>query len=372
MHVGLFTECYRPIVNGVVASIDALRDGLRSFGMRVTTIAPYMPGCANDADDVVRIPSLPLPTPTAYRLCVPYVGSAHRERVRDVDVAHAHSPFVTGWMAASFARRRAIPLIFTYHTRLDAYAHYAPFDRNATERAMIELTRRYANAASAVIVPTRAMEVRLREIGVRARIAVVPSAIDVDRFRAGRRSADVRARLGAHDDAPLALVVARLGAEKNVELAIDAVARVSGVTLAVVGDGPHRASLEAHARRSAARSRVRFAGALPPDALPDVYAAADVFVFPSTTETQGLVLVEALAAGLPVVAADSAASREVLGAAGRVVPADAAAVAAGIRDALPGHPDQSAVHLALLRYTVEVQARRTLELYQEVLAAHAA
>jgi 1,2-diacylglycerol 3-alpha-glucosyltransferase len=372
MRVGFFTECYKPIVNGVVASIDALHDGLRAHGVDVTTVAPRFPHFIDDARDIVRIPSLPLPTATAYRLCVPYLNADDRRRVRGIDLVHAHSPFVTGWMAISYARRHRIPLVFTYHTRLDAYAHYAPFDRATTERAMVTLTRRYANAADAVVVPTGAMEIRLRELGVRVPIAVVPSAIDVERFAGGRRSMLVRARLGARADEPLVLVVSRLGMEKNVELAIDALARLPDLRLAVVGEGPYREELEERARRAGVGERVRFTGALPRERLPEIYASVDAFVFPSTTDTQGLVLAEALAAGLPVVAADSAASRDVLGEGGRIVPADPDAIAAELADALRAGRDQSAVHLAFSRFTVELQTRRILELYREVLAARAA
>jgi glycosyltransferase involved in cell wall biosynthesis len=372
VRVGFFTECYKPIVNGVVASIDALRDGLCAHGVDVTTIAPHFPHFVDDALDVVRIPSLPLPTQTAYRLCVPYLNAVDRRRVRGIELVHAHSPFVTGWMAVSYARRHRIPLVFTYHTRLDAYAHYAPFDRATTERAMMELTRRYANAADAVVVPTLAMETRLRELGVRAPISVVPSAIDVERFAAGRRSALIRARLGADGDAPLALVVSRLAMEKNVELAIDALAHAPDLRLAIVGEGPHRAALEERARRLGVAGRVRFTGTLARERLPDVYASVDAFVFASTTDTQGLVLAEALAAGLPVVAAASDASRDVLAGAGRLVVADPAAMAAAISAASAEGRDQSAVHLAYSRFTVEMQTRRILELYREVLAARAA
>jgi 1,2-diacylglycerol 3-alpha-glucosyltransferase len=372
MRVGFFTECYQPIVNGIVASIDALREGLAARDVEVTTIAPRFPHFVDDVRDVVRVPSLPLPTPTAYRLCVPYLNSHDRARVRGIDLVHAHSPFVTGWMAHSYARKQRIPLVFTYHTRLDAYAHYAPFDRGATERAMIALTRRYANAADAVVVPTGAMELRLRELGVCVPIAIVPSGIDVARFAAGTRSAIVRARLGASGTEPLALVIGRLGREKNVELALDALTRVPELRLAIVGEGPHRVALEERARRLGIAERVVFAGALAREALPDVYASADVFVFPSTTETQGLVLAEALAAGLPVVAADSPASRDVLGDGARIVAPDPEMVASALRALVVTGRDQSAVHLAFSRFTVDLQARRILALYQEVLAARAA
>jgi len=372
VRAGFFTECYKPIVNGVVASIDALRDGLSARGVDVTIVAPRVPHFVDDAPGIVRIPSLPLPAATEYRLCVPYLSAVDRRRLRGIDIVHAHSPFVTGWMAASYARRHGIPLVFTYHTRLDAYAHYAPFDRTTAERAMMTLTRRYANAADAVVVPTPSMEARLRELGVRAPIAVVPSAIDVERFAGGVRSAPMRARLGAADEGPLALVVSRLALEKNVELAIDALVHAAGVRLAIVGEGPHRAALEERARRLGVAGRVRFTGTLARELLPDVYASADALVFPSTTETQGLVLAEALASGLPVVAAESAASRDVLGAAGRVVACSAAAIAAALADAISAGRDQSAVRLAYSRFTVERQTQRILELYLEVLAARAA
>jgi len=378
LHVGLFTECYRPIVNGIVASIDALRGGLRARGVDVTTVAPVFPHFADAGDDIVRIPSLPLPTPTDYRLCVPYFRAGDRARVRGLDVVHTHSPFVTGWMGANYARRRGLPLVFTYHTRLEAYAHYVPMiERRTLERAAETLTRAYANVADAVVVPTGAMLVRLRELGVTSRIAVVASSIDVAAFAAGRRSAAVRALLGppaSSDDAPLALVVSRLAREKNLEAAIAALARsrTPGLRLAIVGDGPHRAALEAFAAACGSADRVRFVGALPREALPDVYASADAFLFPSTTETQGLVVAEAQAAGLRVVAADTPAMRETVGEGGVVVPADPAAFAAALDAALAAGRDESAVHLAQSRFSVETQTRQILDLYREVLAAKAA
>jgi glycosyltransferase involved in cell wall biosynthesis len=327
LRVGLFTEVFHPIVNGVVASIDALRDGLRTDGVDVVTFAPRARAFADDIDDdVVRFPSLPLPTTTGYRLCIPYLHSRDRARMRSLDVVHAHSPFVSGWTAAAHARRARVPLIFTYHTQLEAYAHYAPFDARVTRATTIALTRAFANRADAVVAPTHAMRERLRELGVTSRIHVVRSAIDVARFANGVRSEAVRGLLGARDGDAVVVLVARAAREKNVELAIDAMAFVpSGVRLAIVGDGPHRAALEARARACGVSDRVRFAGALPPAAMPDVYAACDAFAFTSLTDTQGLVLAEAAAAGLPIVAADSAVARETAGAGADVVPAAPAA-----------------------------------------------
>jgi glycosyltransferase involved in cell wall biosynthesis len=333
----LFSECYRPIVNGVVASIDALRAGLDDAGVGVTIVAPHFPPACDDDRAIVRLPSFPLPAPTAYRLCVPHLSRAARRRLRGASVVHAHSPFVTGWTGANFARRRGLPLVFTYHTRIDEYAHYAPLDANVARAALIALTRAFANRADVTIVPTRAMEARLREIGVRAPITVVPSAIDVERFANGRRTAAARALLGARDGERLVLTVSRIAREKNLELAIDALAACApDVRLAIVGEGPVRAALEARAVERGVAGRVVFTGALDPSALPDLYASSDAFAFPSTTETQGLVLAEAMAAGLPVVAADVPVNREMMAGFGRLEPPDAARFAAALAAALAG------------------------------------
>jgi glycosyltransferase involved in cell wall biosynthesis len=364
--VAFFTECYSPIINGVVASIDALRSGLADAGTAVTIVAPHFPLERDDDDALVRLPSLPLPTSTGYRLCVPYVSRAARARIARAAIVHAHSPFVTGWLASNIARRSHVPLVFTYHTRIDEYAHYAPFEPRVARASMVALTRAFANRANAVIVPTAAMRARLRDIGVHVPIAIVPSSIDVARFAGARRTAAARAFLGARDDARVVLAVSRIAKEKHLDVAIDAIARVRDAVLAIVGDGPDRAALEARANALGIRDRVRFTGALDPAALPDLYAASDAFVFPSPTETQGLVLAEALAAGLPVVAVDVPVNREVLGGFGRLVAAGAQAVAHALSDAIEAPRDGAAAEFAARQFGRSRQAEAVLHVYKSI------
>jgi len=364
--VACFTECYRPINNGVVASIDELRAGLEAARVGVTIVAPHFPHERAGEAAVVRLPSLPLPTSSGYRLCVPYLSRAARERIGRAAIVHVHSPFVTGRLGASFARRSGVPLVFTYHTRLDEYAHYVPFEPRVARRAMTRLTRAFANRADAVIVPTAAMLQCLRDIGVRVPIAVVASSIDVARFSAGRRTAAARAMLGARGGERIALCVSRIAKEKQLELAIDALVHAPDIRLAVVGDGPQRALLEARAARLGVRDRVHFTGALDPAALPDLYASSDAFVFPSTTETQGLVLGEALLAGLPVVAVDGAVNREVLAGFGRLVPPDPRALADALAGAVVAPRDPAAAADARLRFGRERHSAAVLEVYRSV------
>ena len=366
IHLALFSECYRPIQNGIVASIDALAHVARGAGHDVTIVTPEMPGYRDAGERVLRLRSLPLPTRTGYRLTVPYLS----HRARAFSIVHAHSPFVTGWLALREARRARVPLVFTYHTQLEEYAHYVPFEARATRALAARLTRGYANAADVVIVPTHAMERRLRELGVRARVAVVPSGIDVALFAAGRRSDALRARFGVAPNQKMVLTVGRLGREKNVERALEAFARLADpeARFAIVGDGPHRLALEAFARRLGVERRTFFARELPRAALPDAYASADAFVFASRSETQGLVLAEALASGTPVLAVDTPQTREVLGAAGRIVADDAAALAAGLRAALAGFgPSRETLASAARRFDRALAGEAVLDIYAALL-----
>jgi 1,2-diacylglycerol 3-alpha-glucosyltransferase len=367
MRVGFFTEVYRPIINGVVASVDGLAGGLRALGHDVYCFAPHIPG-SDEGDGALRMPSLPLPTSTPYRLTVPLVSRRNRRGIiNHLDVLHAHSPFVTGWMSVRYARRLRVPLVYTYHTRLEEYVHYLPFDPKATRFAASTLTRSFANLADAVIVPTPAMRQRLAEIGVTAHIEVVPSGIDLEHFSSGRRRADLRQSLGTQPEEKLLLFVGRLGREKNVELLLDALTMTKvSARLVIAGDGPERDALEVRAKALKLGERVRFLGEVGRDELPDLYASVDAFVFPSVTETQGLVLVEAMAAGTAVIAADAPVVREVLGDAGGLVPLSAAAFAEAI-DALPGTPDgpkNAENRRAAARFGIEQQARHVASLYE--------
>jgi 1,2-diacylglycerol 3-alpha-glucosyltransferase len=366
LRVGLFTECYRPIQNGIVASVDALAAALRLRGHSAFIVTPEMPGYRDVCDGVVRLPSLPLPTRTAYRLTLPVLPRT----LGAPSIVHTHSPFVTGWLGVRAARRARVPLVFTYHTQLEAYAHYVPFEMHATRGAALRLTRAYANAADAVIVPTAAMERRLRALGVRARIEIVPSGIDVAQFALGRRTSAMRARLGAPNDTPLILSVGRLGREKNLELALEAFARLGDrrARFAIVGDGTHRATLERLAERLGIARQTVFAREFARESLPDAYASCDAFLFTSRSETQGLVLVEALAAGAPVVAVDTPQTREVLGEAASLAPGDAEALAAALRRVLAGARGDAAECAATARrFDGDALGSRVIALYRSLV-----
>jgi glycosyltransferase involved in cell wall biosynthesis len=209
---------------------------------------------------------------------------------------------------------------------------------------------------------------RLRDLGVTVRIEVVPSGIDVARFAGGRRDQRLRSRLGVAAGDRLVLYVGRLAKEKNVELALRALtlAGDESLKLIVAGDGPHRAELERIAHESGVWSATRFLGALARHELPDLYASADAFVMPSTTETQGLVMAEALAAGARVIAAEAPQNRDVLGDAGTIVPPTPEAFA-GAFAAIPeaGAPSPEARRKAE-SFSIDRQIDRMQALYESL------
>ncbi|MGA8574868.1 MAG: glycosyltransferase [Candidatus Cybelea sp.] len=371
LRLGFFTEIYLPVVNGVVASVEALAEGLRARGHQVYCFTPWMPGYAEADGPVFRMPSLPLPTRTPYRLTLPLVSRRNRDNViKRLSLIHVHSPFVTGWMGLRYARRYGMPLVYTYHTQLEAYAHYVPFEANATRFVASQLTRTFANQADAVVVPTQTMATRLRELGVTVRIEVVPSGIDLARFGAGRRDEALRARLGLDGSDRMLLYVGRLAKEKNVELLLAALARadLDSLKLVIAGDGPHRGELERLAAEIGVAAATRFLGVVARDELPNLYASADAFVMPSTTETQGIVLAEAMAAGTHVIAVDAPQNRDVLGGAGRIAAPNPEALAAALSQLASGVATEAGeTREAARRFSIEGQLDRMQALYENLI-----
>lgn len=373
MRVGFFTECYHPIVNGIVASVDALALGLRAAGHEVSCFAPKAPGYAEADGPVFRMPSLPLPTGTPYRLTLPLVSRRNRDGIiKRLDIIHVHSPFVTGWMGVRYARRYGIPIVYTYHTQLEEYAHYLPFEETATRRAATTLTRGFANSADAVIVPTPAMRDRLRSVGVTSLVEIVPSGIDVAHFAAGVRREGVRRACGVAPGERMALFVSRLAREKNVDLLLEALAFHPGGTLRLViaGSGPEAERLEQRARELGIAPRTRFLGPVDRRQLPDLYASADAFVFPSVSETQGLVLAEALAAGAHVIAVDTPQNRDVMAGSAHLVEPNAAAFSAAL-EAIPTVADparERAARLSACRFGIGEQTARVEALYERLVS----
>ncbi|HEV8640042.1 MAG TPA: glycosyltransferase [Methylomirabilota bacterium] len=376
MRVALFTNNYLPFCGGVTTSVETLRRGLEVRGHDVWVFAPRFPGAAAGEPRVVRYPSIPAATYPEFSLAVPFwPGMAERIRRLDVDVFHAHHPFLLGPAARRLARRHHRPLVFTYHTRYEKYAHYVPLRRSLVEAAAVRFSTRFAARAHAVLAPSTVIRDELRARGVPTPITVVPTGIDLERFSPGDQAA-ARRTLGLDPRALVLLYVGRLDREKSVDRIVRAFERVAGTMararLVLVGQGTRADHLRRLADSLALRDRVHFLGVRPHDTLPACYRAADLFLFASETETQGLVLAEAAACGVPAVAVDAPGCDEVVrdGETGLLTKADPAALAEAAIGLLldterRGAMGRRAREIALREFDARLQIDRTLEVYAE-------
>ena len=318
MRVLMVSDVYFPRVNGVSTSIETFRRTLAGLGIEVRLVVPRY---ADEADEpgVVRVPGRPVPGDPEDRL----VGWRAMQRevlaaARDCDLIHVQTPFVAHYAGLKAARTLGLPVMATYHTLFEEYLqHYAAFLPAGWLRGQARaFSRRQCNALDTVVVPSTAMRQRLESYGVTTPLHVLPTGIPTAQFARGD-GADFRQRHGIPPGRPVVLFVGRVAHEKNIGFLLEALAHTrrlrSDVLLVVAGEGPALADLQAQVKMLGLQDAVSFIGYLDRrESLPDCYAAADVFAFASCTETQGLVLLEAMAAGLPVVALSEMGTTDIL------------------------------------------------------------
>lgn len=333
MRVLMVSDVYFPRVNGVSTSIETFLQCLRELGVEVRLVVPRY-GDEPDEPGVIRVAGRPVPGDREDRL----VGwrAMHKAvlaAAADCDLIHIQTPFIAHYAGLKAARRLGLPVVATYHTLFEEYLqHYAPFLPGDWLKGQARaFSRRQCNALDAVVVPSTAMQQRLLAYGVTAPLHVLPTGIPLAHFGRGN-GADFRREHGIPLGQPVALFVGRVAHEKNIGFLLEAMLRTrdmrADALLLIAGEGPAMNDLKERVRQLGLLDAVRFIGYLDrQQALPDCYAAADVFVFASRTETQGLVLLEAMAAGLPVIALSEMGTTDIL-APGRGAyspPADAAA-----------------------------------------------
>ncbi|MEW5889840.1 MAG: glycosyltransferase family 1 protein [Pseudomonadota bacterium] len=312
LRIAVVTETYPPEINGVAMTLGRMVEGMLARGHSIQLIRPRqrkdeLP-CRRGSLEEVLAPGVPLPRYPNLRLGLPVkhrllgLWSAHRPQA--VLIA-TEGPL--GWSALAAARALGLPVASEFHTNFHQYSHHYGF--GWFHRAIAAYLRRFHNRADTTLVPTAALRTRLLAEGYRG-VHVVARGVDIRLFHPCRRSRRLRAAWGAGDADPVVLYVGRLAPEKNIPLvlrAYDAIAAAQPrARLVLVGDGPARAALEAGG------SRAVFAGVRTGEDLARHYASADVFLFPSETETYGNVTAEALASGLAVAAYDYAAAAELV------------------------------------------------------------
>ncbi len=306
MNILMMTNTYAPFIGGVERSIATFATHFRRTGHRVVIVAPTFEHMPTSETDVIRVPAVQHFNGTDFSVHLPIPGMLHTALEGfEPDVVHSHHPYLLGDTALRMATHYGVPLIFTFHTFYEQYTHYVPGDSAALKRFVVSLSTGYANLCDCVLAPSRTVAEVLAARRVVVPIHVCPTGIDVHAFEHGD-GARVRRRAGIPRNAYVVGTVSRLAPEKNIPFLAESVCRFlddhSDAWFLVVGTGPSESTIRETAQRFSVGERVRMLGPLAGSELIDAYHAFDVFAFASQSETQGLVIAEAMAARLPVVA----------------------------------------------------------------------
>jgi len=319
MRICMFTNTYLPHVGGVARSVSFFAHDLREAGHRVLVIAPTFPACeAHDRHepDLLRVPAIQNFNGSDFsvRIPSPFLVDEQVDRF-EPHVIHSHHPYLLGDAALRTARRRQLPLIFTHHTLYEEYTHYITDNPENMKRFAAFLSINYANLCDRVVVPSESIQTLIHKRGVTVPTAVIPTGVDVAGFSKGD-GRSFRQRHAIPQDAFVIGHLGRLAPEKNLAYLATAVARTlkknRNACFLVVGDGPSRQAIDQIFVESGQHERLVLPGKATGQTLVDAYHAMDLLVFASHTETQGMVLIESMAAGVPVLALDAPGVREVV------------------------------------------------------------
>ena len=325
MRIGIFTDTYPPYINGVSTSIAMLEKALKKKGHQVfiVTVNPEERSYSF-SDHVIKIPGIPIGI-YDYRLSSIYpLKAVNKIKEWNLDIIHSHTEFGIGTFARVMAHQLDIPLVHTYHTMYEDYVYYVTkgyFDKSS-KKIVEYLTKFYCDkTATELIVPTKKTYDLFKEkYGYARSVHIVPTGIDVEKFYREKnnqnKALEIRKKIGIKDNDFVILFVGRMGNEKSVDFLIenhkDIIKENKNAKLLLVGDGPDIDNLKEIVKKEHVEDNVIFAGRVPWENVSLYYQIPDVFTTASKTETQGLTVLEAMAASLPVVALDDDAFREVV------------------------------------------------------------
>jgi 1,2-diacylglycerol 3-alpha-glucosyltransferase len=317
MKIAFFSNSFLPYLSGITLSIKTLKDELRALGHTVFIVGPRYPGYAETDPQILRLLSLPATYP-GYRLVFPYSYRIFSLLKKEkIDLVHAHQPFGVGMAALLLARRMKIPFVYSFHTLFSRYVHHAPFiPQRLAKRAVAAYLTFFCQQADTVIVPSEMVRRLLALRGVKTPVKIIPTGLKLGaikrKMEIGNWELEIKKKHGIPEKAKILLYSGRLSEEKNVPFllkAFDAIrAQEKDVYFILVGGGPK----EKEYRRQAPENTI-FTGQIEHAEVLGYYLASALFIYASTTETQGLVLTEAKACGLPVVAVFGGGISDVVG-----------------------------------------------------------
>lgn len=304
LKIGFFTDSYTPYISGVVRSIQILSEELNKMGHSSFIFCPAYYQKSGD-QNTYRFLSIPAPTHRDFALPLPFSPRlSNTVRSLDLNIIHVHTPFLMGSLGATTARRFNLPLIFTHHTLYHSYAHYLPFGRKIASEVIRWWNKNFCNRCDLIIAPSQFVSELIIRSGVRTPVSVVPTGLPLQYCTGDPRW--LKEKFVLNPKSKILLYVGRLGKEKNIVFLIEAMEEIAkrrkDTVFVLVGTGPEEACLKQLVRDRGLQPYIFFTGRVDHQELQNCYAGANIFIFASKTETQGMVLAEAKIAGLPLVA----------------------------------------------------------------------
>lgn len=319
MKICMFTNTYLPHVGGVARSVSFFAEDLRKAGHRVLIVAPTYPGCEThdrSEPEIFRVPAIQKFNGSDFsvRIPSPFLVDEQVDEFKP-DIIHSHHPYLLGDAALRAARRRNLPLVFTHHTLYEEYAHYVAKNPENMRRFAAFLSTNYGNLCDRVVAPSLSIKQLIKKRGVTIPIAEIATGVDTAFFSNGNGKS-FRKTHGIDPDAFVIGHLGRLAPEKNLDFLAEAAALAlkdhSRTCFLIAGEGPSQPAIERIFDRLGLKDRLVMVGNVTGPTLVDAYHAMNLFAFASKSETQGMVLTEAMAAGVPVIALDASGVREVV------------------------------------------------------------
>ncbi len=317
-NIGLFNESFPPTIDGVANTIKNYADIISEKLGSCTVVTPYYPGVVDDYEyDVVRYSSITVSKQLEYRVANPVpVKTLTTLLNKDFDLLHVHSPFVSSLVAAELVKFKPAPIVFTYHTKFDV-----ELEKRFKSRSFKHISRNFIrsniNTADEVWVVSQGAKESLRKIGYKGKCRVMRNGVDFEKGRAEKEVVDsLKKKLGIEQDEIVFLYIGRMMWYKNIKLTLDALRLLPPnlkYKMVFVGDGADRTAMHEYAHRIGIGKKCIFAGPVHErDELREYYSLGDLFLFPSTYDTSGLVVMEAAATALPSIVIDSSCASEII------------------------------------------------------------
>lgn len=380
MNIGIFTNNYLPNPYGVTGSIESFRKQFEKMGHRVFIFAPKYKEYKDENLNVFRYPSIDIKFKFRFPLAIPY--SRKMDKIisnLDLDIIHSQHPNLLGTAAKKWAKKKKIPLVFTWHTLYDRYTNFVPLvpDKLAA-KWIIRKAVKYANACDQIIVPTESIKEIIQDWGVtNENVEAIPTGIEEESYKNPDRRL-IRNKYGISEDETLLLLVSRLTEEKNIKFLFRTASEIlkskNKIKFIIAGEGYLVPELKKIVRQNGIEDKVIFAGIVDKKEIKNYYAAGDIFIYASKSETQGMIISEAMYSGLPIVAVRATGIQDLIEDKinGFLVSENKEEFAEAINE-LIGDTEmrrkfsEESKRIAREKYTSKVTASKMLEIYSKLL-----